>query len=76
MTYSNRLLLNAELVETFEYSFPRAARPAPSSRPSNAEAAADERMKRHLASLAVLEADVEKARARLDQALSDYNQLR
>ena len=153
MTYSNRLLRNAELIETFEYNFPAAVRAAPSSKPSKAEAVADERMKRHLASLdkawnevqqatrslaaaearlaagdaprdsentslasapvpaapavggaapaaspavggpmgtgrgggrnaeyfqrqAVLEADVAKARTRLDRALSDYNQLR
>lgn len=61
MTYSNRLLRNAELVETFEYNFPRAARPAPSSRPSNAEAAADERMKRHLASLDKVWNEVQQA---------------
>ncbi len=51
MTYSNRLLRNAELIETFEYNFPRAARPAPGSRASNAAPVADERMKTHLAGL-------------------------
>lgn len=51
MTYSNRMLRNAELVETFEYNFPAAARPAPAGKPSNAGAAVDERMKAHLAAL-------------------------
>lgn len=51
MTYSNRLLRDAELIETFEYNFPAAARASSRGTASNADAAVDARMKTHLAAL-------------------------
>ena len=51
VTYSNRLLRNAELIETFDYKIPAAARAAPRGALPQAGIDADNRMKAHLSAL-------------------------
>jgi Domain of unknown function (DUF4124) len=51
VTYSNRQLRNAELIETFEYKIPAATPAAPRSAPPQAGIESDKRMKVHLSAL-------------------------
>ena len=86
MIYSNRPISGIELVETFEYTFPKPAVPDPKAEKRAAEA--EQRIKKHLsgrrgraapeyvARMQALEAAVHAARVRLDVALSRYNKLR
>ena len=59
MTYSNRLLPGAELIETFDYRFAAPAAANPNA--AKAGAAVDERMKIHLAALEKAWSEVQDA---------------
>jgi hypothetical protein len=66
MTYSNRPIRGAELVEAFDFRFPPAA--APDSKAPMAAAAADENIKRRLAALDRAWSNVQTATRVLESA--------
>jgi len=51
VTYSNRRIPNAELIETFDYKFPAARAPAAATGAAAQTASVDERMQAHIAAL-------------------------
>lgn len=69
VTYSNRLIRGAELIEKFEYSFPAAARaPSRAAANPNAEVEVDNRMKTQLSALDKAWSNVQSATRALESA--------